>query len=80
MSDKYIIKNCPACYDYEGKYGCENNHDEQGRDTYCECITDCLLKQIVDECKRALNYSQCNCGAISNLVNILNLLDIQEVE
>ena len=46
---KYIIKNCPACYNYNGKYSCENNHDEQGRDTYCEKINDCIIKEIIEQ-------------------------------
>lgn len=54
---KYIIKNCPACCNYAGKYACEDNHDEQGRDPYCENISDCLFKQIVEKCK---NYKE-NC-------------------
>lgn len=91
---KYIIKNCPACYNYEGKYGCEDNHDAQGRDTYCECINDCILKQIVEKCK---NYKE-NCKIEGNCLDerlcstcflgganelgewILDDLDIQEVE
>ena len=86
---KYIIKNCPACYDYEGKYGCEDNHDEQGRDTYCECITDCVMKQIVDLCNSTKDECKtCECFD-SHLVcfgervfadKVLQLLDVQEVE
>ena len=62
---KYIVKNCPACCNYAGKYSCENNHDEQGGDTYCENISDCLLKQIY--LKNPLAD------------DILNLLEIEEV-
>ena len=90
---KYIIKNCPACYNYDGKYGCEDNHDEQGRDTYCENISDCSLKKIVDKCTDKANLCK-NCMG-NFLLNgcekcpfdtkglaqeILNLLEIEEVE
>ena len=71
---KYIIKNCPACYYYASVYGCEDNHDEQGRDTYCEKISDCLLKQIVEKLKEH-PFCDCSCGD-----DILSLLDINEVE
>ena len=87
MSDKYIIRNCPACYDYEGKYGCEDNHDEQGRDTYCECITDCVMKQIVDKCRKTVKIFSAESGTqpyaggrCTEAEGILELLDIQEVE
>lgn len=84
---KYIIRNCPACYDYEGKYGCEDNHDEQGRDTYCELVTDCVLKQIVELCKdidcpceyQGVDCWECTEGGARRFANkILKLLDIQE--
>ena len=74
--NKYIIKNCPA-YCYLGKE-CHNEESKYGI-SCCE-VTDCIMKRIVDECRRGINNSQCNCGAIGNLVNILNQLDIQEVD
>lgn len=55
---KYIIKNCPACYNYDGKYGCEDNHDEQGRDVYCEKIDNCLLKRILELCNGIIEQRQ----------------------
>ena len=83
--NKYIIKNCPACCYYAGVYGCEDNHDKQGRDTYCEKISDCLLKQIVELCKNSIRENERDiyrAGRMSLAVNIVNLLDIDisEVE
>lgn len=50
MSDKYIIKNCPAFLDdvqllefSEGTCNSLQNHR-----TYCQDCTDCVMKQIVD--------------------------------
>lgn len=78
MSDKYIIKNCPAtgpgCCGY-----------------ICPEITDCPLKQIVELakghtelCKNCeQQIKECDCSDICNayrLDKILQLLDIQEVE
>lgn len=81
MSDKYIIRNCPAtgpgCCGY-----------------ICPEITDCPLKQIVenlrqvayaghcDSCDGCGYYNGCGdteCGTYQALKS-LELLDIQEVE
>lgn len=70
MSDKYIIKNCPAFLDdvqllefSEGTCNSLQNHR-----AYCQDCTDCLSKQIVKQA------GYCLCP------EILELLDIQEVE
>ena len=81
MSDKYIIKNCPAMQYYTcEKYG------------MCQDCTDCVLKQIVKITKNYykgcgkhcdINRKHNNCGKTCNaykIRQILNLLDIQEVE
>lgn len=55
---KYIIKNCPAIYEY-GKGLCCNDlkFDEH---TLCQDCTDCVLKQIVEGCKGTEKYySEC---------------------
>lgn len=70
MSDKYIIKNCPAFLDdvqlLEFSEGTCNSL--QTHRTYCQDCTDCVLKQIVKQA------GYCLCP------EILELLDIQEVE
>ena len=75
MNSKYVIKNCPACCEYTQTYCCEDNYDKQGRDTYCELIDDCVMKQIVNECANSLRFS---CERIL-AEKLLGLLDIQEV-
>lgn len=73
MSDKYIIRNCPAtgpgCCGYT-----------------CPEITDCVLKQIVEKCKnnqypifnKKLEMIGYEKSPLSK--EILQLLDIKEVE
>ena len=85
MSDKYIIKNCPA-YDCSiVEWNC------LGSDT-TECKNgNCVLKQIVELakghtelCKNCeQQIKECDCNDICNayrLNKILQLLDIQEVK
>ena len=66
MSDKYIIRNCPAIY---GVFfdKCKKDHYEDGT-VLCQDCTDCVMKQIVKQA------GYCLCP------EILELLDIQEVE
>ena len=86
MSDKYIIRNCPAI---SFTIGCLNEEVEVWD---CQDCTDCVLKQIVELCKEIkLTYSKLDkpltatqCTALFSRVmlanQILELLDIQEVE
>lgn len=46
---KYIIRNCPAIY---GDEYCKENTYEDGS-IPCQNCTDCLLKQIVEKCRKA---------------------------
>lgn len=58
--NSYTVKNCPACVFYEGTlcqegvFGCEDNYDKEGRDTYCEKIDNCLIKGIIKDCQNAI--------------------------
>lgn len=70
MSDKYIIKNCPAYSDY-----CEEIKSYE-----CQDCTACLLKQIVELCKQYKKDYHATNGVWLLANNITNLLDIQEVE
>lgn len=70
---KYIIKNCPAlCFPLKDNPECECN--ESVFNNACKDISDCLLKQIVTECKQApmidSEFSQ----------RILELMEIEECE
>jgi hypothetical protein len=84
---KYIIKNCP-CYYNKPEADCWADQLN-----WCQNYTDCVLKQIVELCKGAVEIcSNCddslegaciNCTLGSKAVQgdkILKLLDIQEVE
>lgn len=90
MSNKYVIKNCPACYSILGKeeYICDLYNDRK-----CQDCTDCVLKRIVELCKDA--KSECSCknpnpdidcfectsgGRADMAKEILQLLEIEEVE
>jgi hypothetical protein len=78
MSDKYIIKNCPA---FDSKYN-ECHSKIEPHKLYCQDCTDCVLKQIVELCGK---YHVIDAGYQKVAINylssdILKLLDIQEVE
>lgn len=77
---KYIIRNCP-CY-----VGYGNELKECG-DNECNCadVSDCLLKQIVEKCKKTLNLckgtdNEFSLGKITYAEFILENFVIQEVE
>lgn len=82
MTKKYIIKNCQCIYiDYKGTYECDYKVE------FCENVTDCLLKQIVEKCKEAENayFTSGNTdmfisGRNNFASNILAMLEIQECE
>ena len=76
MSDKYIIKNCPVAFNtrVDGTY-CNDVEITIGKNTHCQYITDCLLKQIVKKCRKSLEVSYCPIEQ-----EILELLDVEEVE
>ena len=98
MSDKYIIKNCPAyihrplsTHDRVCLLGDKVKPNHKELYVYCKDVTDCLLKQIVEKCKKTLGYVNYKCyfkrdtvslkyEAFKTLNDILQLLDIQEVE
>ena len=80
--DKYVIRNCPACRQYQvGVYTCDELYDCDLQ--RCQDCTDCILKQIVESCKENLNsletYVDVRSFECVALQNILKLLDIQEV-
>lgn len=79
MSNKYIIKNCPACRQYQvGIYTCDDFYDCDLQ--RCQDCTDCVIKQIVKLCEQyKKDYNTTN-GVWLLANNITNLLDIREVE
>ena len=79
----YIVKNCPAftqtyehCCNLDGNYKCEG-------------CTDCVIKQVIEECKQANDIYQKEefydddrdvFMGQSNMANmILNMFDIEEI-
>lgn len=81
MSDKYIIRNCPNYDDYfYPNETCRKKYSQ-----YCQDCTDCLLKQIVEKCKRTLSINkgsenEFTLGKMTFAEFILKDIDIQEVE
>ena len=86
MSNKYIIKNCPAL---QQTYYCNTHHSK------CQDCTNCVMKQIVELCKRDKNFCvNCRSKADDNIdciecieggraqlaQDILQLLQIEEVK
>ncbi len=83
---KYIIKNCPAlCFPLKDNPECECN--ESVFNNACKDISDCLLKQIVEKCRKnqeivyETNFGVLTAykkGSISD--EILKMLEIEECE
>lgn len=69
----YIVKNCP-CYTLKGGYyDCWANPD-----TWCENITDCVIKQMIETCTNIINTTFSNeCFELAK--EIINLFDIEEI-
>jgi len=90
MSDKYIINNCPnLTTSYYSTGEIIFNQCGLTDDDLCKNCPDCLLKQIVEKCKKAqYECKTCECfdthfvclGEKIFAEKILSLLDIQEVE
>lgn len=81
MSDKYIIKNCPAIYGIDDGFLCSDRNEDED-EKYCYDCTDCILKRIVELCKEDYTNEN-NIFDISKKMfaqRILDLLDIQEIE
>lgn len=81
---KYIIKNCPNCYNYgehAQDYWCEFEHNNTLFTNPCK-ESDCLLKKIVELVKRDVGSEE-NMFLVSRYTlrdEILELLDIEECE
>lgn len=89
--DKYVVKNCPAIYGIDDGFLCSHREDDED-EKYCYDCTDCVLKQIVEKCKKYIeNYNdkvfydkddiKILMGKVMLSQSILSeFLDIQEVE
>ena len=77
-ANEYIVRNCP-CYTSKGDYyDCWANQD-----TWCENITDCVIKQVIEACKKEamINYpkKEKEFITVNGYQAILNMFDIEEV-
>lgn len=73
---KYVIKNCPCLYILRDMdLICKNTPTEQKE---CHLISDCLLKRIVDECKKEIEIPLSARGDLAE--RILSEFEIEEVE
>ena len=66
-SNGYIVKNCPS-YFQGGCYGCDN---------LCQNILNCVVKQVVEECKDMA--SDRDYYAYDFAKEVLQLFDIEEI-
>lgn len=82
---KYIIKNCPCFFEENEEvndYTCSWCGTEE---LACQDCTDCIMKQIVEKCKRTLSINkgsenEFTLGKMTFAEFILKDIDIQEVE
>lgn len=77
MSDKYVIRNCPAYSETQGVYWtCYEDNNK----LLCQDCTDCIIKQIVQVCNEYSDKWE-DCDFSNGLSDeIFKLLDIEEVE
>lgn len=80
--NNYIIKNCPCIYkSYRTEYDCDF-------DGPCEDTTDCLIKQVIDDCQESIKHYENEgwksddclklCGEASMSFKLLQLFEIEE--
>ena len=87
---KYIIKNCNIGFEnFENNFICTYTCRKEGITSYCKDVSDCILKQIVELCKKQREWERKRYitgeeveeynGAYFFAQEILNLLEIEEV-
>lgn len=87
MSNKYVIKNCPAYCEKLLSYDFSTNTSEvtdryvcigsiSNSNYHCQDCTDCVLKQIVELCME--DWEDMTTDRFQR--ELLDLLDIREVE
>ena len=74
---KYVVKNCPNVYgSYKSDYDCDLKDN-----TCCENFTNCLIKQVIEKCKKEMQESEkWKIHGYLLADDILQLFDIQEVD
>ena len=87
MSDKYVIKNCPACR--ISPSCCTEWNLLHGEWKDCKDINDCVMKRIIEKCKnvKAINKRNSYVGEYIEFTQysplaeeILQLFEIEEQE
>lgn len=78
---KYIVKNCPACRQYQvGIYTCDDFYDCDLQ--RCQDCTDCVIKQVIEKCMHEAHgdpWQIVRAGDVFLANDILKLFDIEEV-
>lgn len=86
---KYVIKNCPACRQYN-VFGVDDKPCCYSDMKYCQDCTDCVMKKIVEKCREAQeimdkeeyyedDFDTFN-GESIMAETIMDILEIQECE
>ena len=83
MTNKYIIKNCPAILKMTKI--CDDYRTTRDNPQLCKDCTDCVLKQIVKKCKSTLSINkdsenEFTLGKMTFAEFILKDIDIEDAE
>lgn len=77
----YIVKNCPSCI--ISPSCCAKYHIDNGHAKDCQDITNCVIKQVIDVCKKeaVINYpkKEKEFITVNGYQAILNMFDIEEI-
>lgn len=73
-ANKYIVKNCKSNYKLNGKYVCGAPRIHH---YFCQDCTDCVIKQVIEECKWETNIDVNDRGDLAK--RILSSFDIEEI-
>ena len=71
----YIVKNCPCYTSNGGYYDCWANQD-----TWCENITDCKIKQVIEKCNVYKNFTAITISDYAKRESVLHILDLFDIE
>ena len=75
-SNRYVVLNCPSCRQYQvGIYTCDDFYDCDLQ--RCQDCTDCVIKQVIEECKWETNIDVNDRGDLAE--RILSSFDIEEI-
>lgn len=82
MTKKYIVKNCPNLAEsyYADGHISKNECRLDIYDKQCSDCTDCLIKQVVEKCKKEISDKENWCHRRALAKEILQLFTIEEVE